>query len=128
MGVATAALEPLEGETFGSARQFRQALDERTELSTEDAVKVLINAEIDELYLDPAAFRRLDSSWLTADQLQAIRRLSHRRFLHRWSLAEALAELSPDWVKAENIQKNKLYNKELGRRLDAVYRIFRVKR
>jgi PiT family inorganic phosphate transporter len=128
LGVATAALEPLEGETFGSARKFRQALDERTELSTEDAVKVLINAEIDELYLDPAAFRRLDSSWFTADQLQAIRRLSHRRFLHRWSLAEALAELSPDWVKAENIQKNKLYNKELGRRLDAVYRIFRVKR
>jgi PiT family inorganic phosphate transporter len=128
MGVATAALEPLEGQTFGSARQFRQALAERTELSEDDAVKVLINAEIDELYLDPARFRRLDSDWLTADQLHAIRRLSHRRFLHRWSLAEALADQSPDWREAENTQKNKIYNKDLDQRLDSVFRIFRVKR
>ena len=128
LGVATAALEPLEGQTFGSARQFRQALAERSELSADDATKVLINAEIDELYLDPALFRRLDSSWLTAGQLHAIRRLSHRRFLHRWSLAEALAEQSPNWRKAENIQTNKIFNKELDRRLDAVYRIFQVKR
>jgi hypothetical protein len=48
--------------------------------------------------------------------------------LHRWSLAEALADQGPDWREAENIQKNKLYNKELNLRLDAVYRIFRVNR
>jgi hypothetical protein len=44
------------------------------------------------------------------------------------TLAEALSEQSPDWRKAENIQTNKIFNKELDRRLDAVYRIFQVKR
>ncbi len=63
---------------------------------------------------------------LIAGQVQAVRRLSGRTFLHTWMLAEALARESGEWRPREKTTENKAHNKRLQKNLDFVFRAFRV--
>jgi hypothetical protein len=61
---------------------------------------------------------------LSSGQIAAIEALDGREFVHGWQLANVLATGSPGWMKKENKTINKLYNKELDKQLDYVYRVF----
>ena len=124
--VKTDRLGELRGQTFSSARRFRQALGERTALNGDDEAKLMAYAEVDPMAIDPARLPDLETSRLSAGQVQAVRRLTGRTFLHTWMLAEALARESGEWRPREKTTENKAYNKRLRKNLDFVFRIFRV--
>ena len=124
--VATTALGPLEGRIFASAREIKQGLKTLHGFDAGDIAEVLKFAEIDAMRIDPARFGRFDRRWLTPAQMTALRSLAGRNFAHRWELAEALAAATPDWLPAEDTAANKPHNKELSRKLETVFRVFRV--
>jgi PiT family inorganic phosphate transporter len=121
-------LQDLEGRVFGSAKGMKTALAGIPDLTAKDRDTVLIYAEIEELVVDAARFRELDETWLTRGQLLAVRGLLGERYRHRWMLAGALAAASPDWRLREDTRANKAHNKDLRKKLDSLYRAFRLRR
>jgi hypothetical protein len=74
--------------------------------------------------LDPEKISSLDRDWLDSEQISAIDRLAGQQFSHGWQLARALAAESPQWSKKDDKTINKLYNRELDRKVDYVSRTF----
>ncbi|MCH8212848.1 MAG: inorganic phosphate transporter [Proteobacteria bacterium] len=125
-GMKTDRLGELRGQTFSSARRFRQALGERMAPDGDDEAKLMAYAEVDPMAIDPARLPDLETSRLSAGQVQAVRGLTGRTFMHTWMLAEALAGESGEWRPREKTTKNKAHNKRLRKNLDFVFRTFRV--
>ena len=123
-GVDTAALEPLKGREFRSARAFSQAIDETGYEGSASGHRLRDYAELKHIYVDPEKLSSLDRDWLSTEQISAIEDLEGQEFAHRWQLAEAVAARSPQWTRKEDKTVYKLYNKELDKKLDYVYRVF----
>ena len=123
-GVDTAALEPLKGREFRSARAFMQAVDEIGFKGPVSDRTLRDYAELNHIYLDPEKISSLDRDWLDSEQISAIDRLAGQQFSHGWQLARALAAESPQWSKKDDKTINKLYNRELDRKVDYVSRTF----
>ena len=124
-GVPVAGLQELRNRSYGSAREFATVLDGVSDLTAKGRDRVMIAAEIDEMSVDLTRFAELDGTWLTHDQLESAYSLASESYRHRWQLAEALAAASPDWRMLEDNRANKAHNKDLGKKLDSLYRAFR---
>jgi PiT family inorganic phosphate transporter len=127
-GVPVAGLQEFRNRSYGSAREFAAVLEELPDLTAKDRDRILIAAEIDEMFVDITRFAELDGTWLTHDQLEAAYSLAGDSYRHRWELAEALAAASPDWRLLEDIKANKAHNKDLRKKLDSLFRAFRKRR
>ena len=123
-GVEMAALEPLKGREFRSARAFMQAVNETGFKGPLSDRTLREYAELNHIYLDPEKISSLNRDWLGPEQISAIDRLSGQQFSHAWQLARALAAESPKWSKKDGKTIHKLYNRELDRKVDYVSRIF----
>jgi PiT family inorganic phosphate transporter len=117
-GVDTAALGPLKGREFRSARAFMQAVDETGFKGPVSDRTLRDYAELNHIYLDPDKISSLDREWLSPEQIVVIDRLAGQQFSHGWQLARALAAESPQWSKKNDKTINKLYNRELDRKLN----------
>ena len=124
-GIASGELREFAGASFDSSRQFRRFVEQRTTLGDAERDTVMALAEHRALVIDPARFAAFDRRWFSEDQMQAVRRLAGQRFTHRWELAEALAAQSAAWRLRPATLVNKVYNKDLQRKLDWVFRTFR---
>ncbi len=125
-GVPVQPLASLKGRTFYSVRDIQGELAANTKIGSEARVKVLHFAEAREIYVEPDEIPRLDSDWMTPGQISAVARLAGRRFMHEWALDEALARESQEWRPLPETAVNKPFNKELGKKLDSLYRKFEV--
>jgi PiT family inorganic phosphate transporter len=123
-GVDTAALEPLKGREFRSARAFMQAVDKTGFKGSVSGRELRDYAELNHIYVDLEKFPSLDRDWLDREQIAAIHRLAGQQFSHGWQLARALAAESPQWWKKDDKTIHKLYNRELDRKLDYLFRTF----
>ena len=128
VGMAPGVISGLEGRRFASAVRFGRALEANKRLGPEDKAKLMAYAELDEMTVDPGRLGLVETGWLTIGQTRALRRLSGRTFPHKWMLAEALMEESAGWKPLADSKVNKAYNKELGDKLDFLYRTFRTAR
>jgi PiT family inorganic phosphate transporter len=125
-GVPVAKLQSLKGRRFGSAAQLREALDGAADLVEGARDRVLRYTEIWPLVVDPARFAGLDVDWLSTPQVAAVRRLAGHQFAHKWMLADALAAQSVEWRFLPPARSNKVYNKDLERKFESLYRTFEV--
>ena len=121
-GVHTAKLDDLFGENFSRAVKFKKALYERVALTPEARDIVMSAAEIDELGVAGTAIARLNTGWFTGEQIEALKQLEGREFVHKWQLSEALAEQSPQWRSHEN---DRDFNRDLQNKLSHLYKVFR---
>jgi PiT family inorganic phosphate transporter len=126
-GVAVAALEVLEGEAFESALRLSERIEAVAGLDAMARDTILRFAELKVLAVDPGLLGGLDADWFTAAQIAALRRIAGQRYGHKWALAEALAAETPEWRRRPDDLVNKIYNKELERKLDALYRTFEIR-
>jgi PiT family inorganic phosphate transporter len=125
-GISAQDFADLEGKEFRSSVSFRDALSERSDLTGFQVSKALYYAELARVTFDPLKVDALEADWLSEGQVAAIRRLSGRTFRHKWAVAEALARESDEWRLLEETKVNKIYNKEIRRKLEFVYRAFGV--
>jgi PiT family inorganic phosphate transporter len=123
-GVDTAALNPLKGREFRSARDFMRAVDETSYEGPVSRRKLRNYAELNRIYIVPEKISSLDRDWLYPGQISAIEHLVGRKYSHRWRLAQALAAQSPQWSRKDDKPVHKIYNKELDRKLEYVFRTF----
>ncbi|MFQ6022918.1 MAG: inorganic phosphate transporter, partial [Acidiferrobacterales bacterium] len=124
--IPISALQDLKGQEFSSGVTFLDALHEKRSLTEQQDRAALHYAEIGRFVIDPEKIHKLDTSWLTSSQFAAIRELSEQTFRYKWRFAEALAQGSEEWRLRADGKVHKLYNKELKRKLDYVYRTFSV--
>ena len=120
------ALQELRGKSFSSGVQFLDALHAKRALTDDQDRAALYYAQTGKFVVESEKIDLLDESWFKAAQIEAIRNLSGRTFSYRWTLAEALANRTSEWRLKENSKVNKLYNKDINRKLDYVYRTFSV--
>lgn len=123
-GMDAAPLESLEGREFRSARAFSRAVDETGYEGSMPIDSLLEYAKLDRSYIDLRKVPSLDRNWLSSAQVAAVENLAGQGFAHRWQLARALAAQSSEWAPKERKTVNKLYNKELDRRIEYVHRTF----
>ena len=70
--------------------------------------------------------REIDGRWLTSDQMAALQSLAGREFEHAWQFHRALADQSAEWRLRPAATVNKIWNKELEKKLEFLERIFQV--
>ena len=128
-GIETVGIAELKDRQYPTAVSFRRALqDNESGLDTAQESTVLKFAEVFEMRMDPAHFERMDLGALTPGQQMATTLQAGRVFRHKWMLAEALARASPEWRDPPDTGKHRLERRELARRREFVYRMFRADR
>jgi PiT family inorganic phosphate transporter len=126
-GIATHMIEGLKGEVFETAPRLSDRLEIETGLDGEARDVILRFAERKVLVVDPDLLDSLDSDWYGAGQMEALRRIAGQRYSHKWMLGEALAAENPEWRFRSTDLVNKTYNKELEKKLEALYRKFEIR-
>jgi len=119
-GISTNTLADIREKTYPTASQFQKALSQRLTLSAREINVVMAATEIDRIMVTSDAVKRADGSSLTNEQKKAFRAQWRKTFEHRWQLAKALAEASPEWRTKPG---DKEQDKELMRNLDYIYRL-----
>ena len=82
-GIGTDALTELRGETYPSAKQFRKAVSQRTNLNAGQLNIVMSATEIEPIVLTFPAVNRINNPSITADQKKAALGLVGKAFTHR---------------------------------------------
>ena len=126
-GIAAHIIEGLEGEIFESAPRLSDRLETEVGLDSEARDVVLRFAERKVLVIDPDLLDSLDTDWYGPEQINALRRIAGQRYSHKWMLGEALAAETPEWRFRPAELVNKIYNKELEKKLLALYRKFEIR-
>ena len=90
------------------------------------ASKIIDIAEISRVYVSPEHIGKLDYSWYGDEKMDAIRHLSGRRYKYKWQFTDDLEDLDSSWKKLPSSIENKLANKAIKERREAVIREFKV--
>ena len=120
-------LKELEGKRFYNMSKFREALKSREDLSETQLYQIFNIAQRDSFRIDSTiASREMDPNHFTREQIEAVKKLHGKVFVHKWQLDEALAQISPAWrLKPEN-NANKIYNKAIRKKRRELYLIFKI--
>ncbi len=109
---------------FNSSVSFLEALEQKASLTAVQEQRALYYAEVEDFVIKPEKIDTLDAAWLTPSQITALRELSGRTFRYKWRLAGTLAGRRDEWKLKPDSKLNKLYNSEIKKKLDYIYRTF----
>jgi len=125
-GLPVEKLMPLTGETFKNGTLFLRAVERQVGLNQIQEKQLLWFAEIGVFRVEANLIQQFSDNWLSKEQLDALRRLTGKTFNFKWQLAQALADEHDAWKLLPESKINKLHNKEINNRLNAVFRAFSV--
>ncbi len=118
-------LKDLQGKQFRNMYKFREVLQRHEELNESQLYKIFEIAEVDSFMIDSTiAQTELDPNEFTRGQIEAVKKLHGRTFVHKWQLDEALAQLSPEWRLKPNVLRNKFYNQNILKKRQILYQVF----
>ena len=115
-------LEELKRKKFPDAIQFKKALSNLA-LSHKKRQFIMESSEIDTLKVTKEGISKTDSDWFAPQQKESLEQLENTIFLHKWQLADALAEMSTQWQFIEHDRK---HNQDLQNKLAYLYNLFRT--
>ncbi|MCP4572783.1 MAG: inorganic phosphate transporter [bacterium] len=128
-GVADAGLDEIAGTTFANGVKFKRDLETATTLAEDDIHRVIELSRLGHWMIDPGILaEKIDTRWLTAAQLDALRTLADRRYERSWLMHRELAATSPDWSERPPAAIHRSWNKELAAKLVFLDRVFRLER
>lgn len=127
-GLVTEDLADLKDTEYRSAREFLDAFQRNTFLTSRDEKRALRIAELRPIEISAETTEDLDRDWLSPEQFAAVKQLTGVRFDHLWQFEHTLASISPDWRQMENTTVNKLHNKELERKIQYLVRYFEIRK
>ncbi len=120
------AIEPIKGEVFANAREFKEKLSELG-IKREDTGYLLSLARIDSIYIDSMiAKRELDQKWFGKKRIEAVKKLHGRIFVHKWQVVEELSKISDEWKFRSGDRRYRVYNRELQKMYDTVFHVFSI--
>jgi len=119
-------LQSLNGKQFKNMYKFRESLQQREALNESQLYKIFELAEVDSFYIDSTlASTELDAEMFSPEQIEAVKKLHGRLFIHKWQLDDALAQLSPAWRLKPNTIRNKFFNKNILKKRQILYQVFK---
>ncbi len=121
-GISKEKLAALVGKKFANAVVFDHAL-EKAGLKPEQRAFIRKAAKIDAIVVSPAAVDKIDPHWFSTEQLNSLKNLQGRTFIHEWQLAEALARQSDQWRFSPD---GRQHNQDLEHKLAYLYRLLRI--
>jgi inorganic phosphate transporter, PiT family len=127
-GIPAPAFRLIVGEPFNSAVDFKQALDQIPALDDDQYPRIYEIAEVHETLINAALFAKLNSGPLSSLRIKAVKKLAGQSFDYKWQLADALAEIEPDWQLLSESKITKAQNKKLKSNLSYLYRLFNALR
>lgn len=125
-GIEVAPLADIAGREFPSGIRLRDALRARLRLTDAQEAEVLETSHVFYVSFSPLSLAAFRPYGLTERQVEAVTALGGQAFSHKWQVAEALAQLSPEWRIVEETKATKLDNKRVRQQLDLIYRSFHV--
>ncbi|HHH39699.1 MAG TPA: inorganic phosphate transporter, partial [Sedimenticola sp.] len=96
-GIETEPLADLEGKKIAKAVAFRDLVRERYGYTPEQQRTIVSAAQIYPMRIEPDKVRKLDHSYLSESQIEAVAQLMGKEYRYKWQLAEDLAALAPAW-------------------------------
>ena len=123
-GISLEGTERMLGKEFPDAEHFYRALSNLKNSKPAEREFILASAEIDPMEVTVETLETIDfdSDWISEREKNDLMKLEGRKFIHKWQLDEALAEISPSWRLKENDKK---YNENLKNKLSHLYEKFR---
>jgi PiT family inorganic phosphate transporter len=124
-GIAAGRLQQLQNKEFPNAAAFKRAISRFILMSPKNLDLMMDAAEIYPMKITNSKLKtlpRMDRR-ISAGQKKDLAKLLTRSFMHKWELADALSEISPDW---RFNSQNKKHNQELSRKLSHIYELFRI--
>ena len=119
-------LATLQDEILTNALGLKKKLEDATDLNHDEVAQVLELARLGHWRIDPAVIaERIDTHWLTPGQVAALRTLSGRQFERAWQFHQALVAASDEWRERPPATANKIWNKDLEKKLSFLDRMFR---
>ncbi len=123
--IPTENLLPLEGKIFRNMADFREALARVGNLRETQIYTIFQMAKVDTLTIDWGRVKKqVGAERFSTAQIEALKKLQGKVFLHKWQLSDTLAQLSSAWRLRPGTGENKIANKRLNRQLQEIYRIF----
>jgi PiT family inorganic phosphate transporter len=124
-GVNTEKMEDLLNEKFHNAVKFKSTLEGKN--YDRDAIQtIMAYAEVSFMSINLSKQQKvINYGWFTEEQLEAIKEIDGRSFVHKWQLREALQEESDAWKFKEEVRENRVFNKKLKEKYRTLYNIFR---
>ncbi|PKK90066.1 MAG: inorganic phosphate transporter [Candidatus Wallbacteria bacterium HGW-Wallbacteria-1] len=119
----------LSGRQFETASEFMERLQEMGIEKYSLRKSILDFAKIENMkinVLDKKKMDRLASGWLSEKQVAAVASLNQKTYSHTWTLDRDLAEISDHWKPRPQLPINKLYNKDLRKKLEFLYDLFSI--
>jgi len=117
----------LTTRSYTNAIRLKQDLIKKGGLTGDEADRAQELALVGFWYVDRGIIADdLDQTWLSPEQLTALRSLADENYSHFWEFTRALAETSPEWRLLPDTKLNKRTNKELKKKLEYLGRIFKV--
>ncbi len=125
--IDTTHLQPFKDKVFTNSIRFKDELEKESGFNEAQLQEILDASKVSYLYIDPKRIAtELDKNWFNPDQLEAVRKLSGKTFLHHWELQQALQNMSAAWRFKPDEKKNKLYNKSIKTKLNYLFVTFHV--
>lgn len=119
------SLRSMVGKEYTNEQMFHQDLKKVGNLQGDDLAKALDLARLGDWEITVYIIaEELDQTWLTEEQVAALRVLKGRQYEHFWRLEEDLADVSEAWHALPDTRANKHANRELKRKLDYLRRLF----
>ncbi len=113
---------------FTNSIHFNSIIEKNAQLDASQAFKIIEASRVTPLYIAAELIStEVDTHWFGPGQVEALRQLAGKEFKYHWQFKQALEELSEDWRLKPKTKKNKLYNKNLEKKLNQLYRIFATK-
>jgi len=126
-GISTAELSKLEGKIFENQSEFRQSLNQINISKERIIFRIFQAAKIENYRIDSnLAIQKLNPNLFSREQIETVKKLHNEYFKHNWQIMDRLKLLSEEWKFVPDTQDNKEYNKELGRKYELLFSIFKV--
>lgn len=126
-GLTTQELSKLEGKEFQNQSEFRQSLNQINIDKERIIFRIFQAAKIENYRIDSnLAIQKLSPNYFSREQIETVKKLHNEYFKHNWQISDRLKLLSEEWKFMPDGKLNKEYNKELEKKYEMMFSIFKV--
>ncbi len=121
-------LKQFEDVVYTNSIHFNSIIEKDAQLNTRQAYRVIEASRVTPMFIDEGLIStEVDTHWFSPGQVQALRQLAGKEFKYHWQLERALQKLTDEWKLKPEAKENKLFNKNIKKKLNQLYRIFTIR-
>lgn len=127
-GINTAGIEKLAGKSFDRETSIYDEIERVfPDMLREDIMKIIRYCEVKNIFVDTNLIKsEIQSGWLSSAQLAGLRKINGMNFRYAWEFTDALTSASIEWKMLPAEKINKIYNRNIGRKMNYLIRKFQV--